>query len=335
MTSFDFSTFHSAGEAICLSNDTVLVLADPAKWIIIWRQTSSPVTAPESEFDVRMILLTMRFGSPEVAWSRVYLREKSALSRVDFFCSNFFFECGGFSDNVTNLCSDILNFDLYFLLEFLFWSASFLTWSSFFLLISSMVSDRTPMNMTSAWMTSFEDAAAVSNGMNSWLSVTAKNAMTSSDYTMNDGLTPSNDVGWGTLGLRRWSWANILTSAPSLRWRSHLNLLSFPDDDDDDDVIVVSVSVFDVIILLSSCVQHITTMSKWPMRMTRTWKWPEQDLERDFSDLNCLNISAWGAYDTTTDEEDDMMKISEWPLQLHLFYDLSQWGTYHRAEFWQ
>ena len=89
MTVFDFSTFHSASDMVCLSSDTVLVLADPAKWIVIWRQISSPVTAPESEFDVRIILLTMTFGSPEVAWSNVYLIKKSPWAELILFSSSF------------------------------------------------------------------------------------------------------------------------------------------------------------------------------------------------------------------------------------------------------
>ena len=89
MTSFDFSTFHSADDMICLSNEIVSVFADPVKWMAIWRHISSPVTGPVAELDVRMILLTMTFGSPEIAWSNVYRWKKSALSRVDLFCSSF------------------------------------------------------------------------------------------------------------------------------------------------------------------------------------------------------------------------------------------------------
>ena len=55
---------------------------------VIWCQISSPVTVPESEFDVLMILLTMTFGSPEIAWGKVHRKNKSALSRIDFCCSS-------------------------------------------------------------------------------------------------------------------------------------------------------------------------------------------------------------------------------------------------------
>ena len=47
-------------------------------------EISNPVTAPESESEVRMIRLTMTFGSPEVAWRKVYLRKKSAWAVLIF-----------------------------------------------------------------------------------------------------------------------------------------------------------------------------------------------------------------------------------------------------------
>ena len=82
--------------------------------------------------------------------------------------------------------------------------------------------------------------------------------MTSSDHLRNEGLTPSADVGWGTRGTL-WSWANILMSAPSWRWKFHLNFFSSPDDD------VIVVFVIDLIFSLIFCTFFLTssaTMSK-------------------------------------------------------------------------
>ena len=72
---------------------------------------------------------------------------------------------------------------------------------------------------------------------------------------------------------------NILTSAPSLRWKSHLNLFVPPDDD------VIVVFVIDLRISLILCTLVLTssaTMSKWMTKcpqnvnMTRTAKQDDQ-----------------------------------------------------------
>ena len=86
--------------------------------------------------------------------------------------------------------------------------------------------------------------------------------MTSSDHSRNDGLTPSNDVGWGTRGTL-WSWANILMSAPSWRWKSHLNFHSSPDDD------VIVVFVIDLIFSLISCILVLISSATMSKEMTR------------------------------------------------------------------
>ena len=255
----------------------------------------------------------MSLGSLVVAWSRMYLRKKSALSRVDFFCSNFALRASQLFDNALNLYAEILNF-LISIFGLSFCSVCFLfdLDRHFFLDLFHVVWEDAcehdiSLNDILGWRRSRGQRY-----VNSWSSVTAKNAMTSSDHSMKNGLTPSNDVGWGTLGLRRWSWANILISAPSLRWNSHLSLLAFPDYDV---TIICDVFVFDVIILVGSCAHQAllwtcsATMSKWRMKMTRKWNWPEQELERDFTDLNCLSISAWGACDTMIVNDDDMMRF--------------------------
>ena len=153
--------------------------------------------------------------------------------------------------------------------------------------------------------------------------------MTSSDHSMQDGLTPSNEVGWGTLGLRRRSWANMLTSAPSLRWRFHLSLLCSPDDDV---IAVFGVFVFDMTSHLTRFAHQMNvfltcsaTMSKWPTAMTRKWNWPELSSEPDFSSLNCLCIWARDADDTMTTNEDTRQF---WVTSEHASFDLSQWGTW-------
>ena len=168
MTSFDFSAFHSTGDVICLRSETVLVFADPAKWIDIWRQISNPVTAPESESEVRIILLTMTFGSPEVAWRRVYLRKKSALSKADFFCSSF--ELSLSISSWMSLISVVMSWASWGLFSAiaLTLSCSFLTLWAVTLSMLSMFSDKIPLNMTSFSMTAFEAAAAERRGMNSW-----------------------------------------------------------------------------------------------------------------------------------------------------------------------
>ena len=76
-------------------------------------------------------------------------------------------------------------------------------------------------------------AAVAKSGVSSWHWVTAKNAMTSFDHSMNDGLTPSNNVGWNIVGFHRWSRENTLISDPFLGWWFHLNLFLFlcPHDD--------------------------------------------------------------------------------------------------------
>ena len=51
------------------------------------------------------------------------------------------------------------------------------------------------MNLTFASMMFYEEAVAERSGMNFRLSVTAKNALTLSDHSTNDGLKSSNDAG--------------------------------------------------------------------------------------------------------------------------------------------
>ena len=191
-----------------------------------------------------------------IAWNRV----KQSVSVKNppwtrlIFLLQFFFACGDFSDNVTDLYSESLNV-LISVLCLNFCSICYLTWSSLFFwsfpwsqtehLWTSHLLGWRPLRKLPLW-------ATVWTLDSQWL----LRMQWFSNHSMNDGLIliPWNDVVWGILGLRKWSWANILISVPSLRWGSYFNLLSFPDDD----VIVVFVSVFDVIILLSSCVQQIT-----------------------------------------------------------------------------
>ena len=75
----------SVRDMICLRSVTTRVWAEPAEVTAIWRQISRPVTTSESELNVLMMRRTVMLGSPDVEWSRTYLRKLSAFMSVDTF----------------------------------------------------------------------------------------------------------------------------------------------------------------------------------------------------------------------------------------------------------
>ena len=65
----------------------------------------------------------------------------------------------------------------------------------------------------------------------------------------------------------------------------------------------------------------------WLTTMTRKWNIPEQDLEQDFSDLNCPCDSAWDAHHTmTTNEEEGWIWDSSERTPLCDLSQQRQWG---------
>ena len=189
---------------IGLSSDTVLVFAESANWWINWHQISSPVTAPESEFEVFMIFLTMIFGLPIVAKKNASQNE----TRSEFkLCSKLSLNEAIVLQHLESPLGDPESFwDLFSTWGFAR-CVSLLTWLSFFLLMFVMRSDKTPLNMTSCSMMSFNEAVAdkewdefliISDCQNLFI------AMISSDNSMNDSLTPSKVFGWRKRGLNLW-----------------------------------------------------------------------------------------------------------------------------------
>ena len=213
------------------------------------------------------------------------------LEQCWLFLLQFWIELVELFLNLLDLFCDVLNilrFIRILTLSCSFWSLWAVTLSIF-----SMFSDKIPLNMTSFSMTCFEAAAADKRG---WTRDRLWLRDTQSDHSRNDGFTPSNDVGWGTWGTL-WSWANILMSAPSWRWKSHLNFRCSPNDD------VTVVFVIDLIFSLIFCTLVLTssaTMSKDDEMLTECehdqnqkspeTRWPDliMDLDLDLWSLHAF-----------------------------------------------
>ena len=135
--------------------------------------------------------------------------------------------------------------------------------------------------------------------------------MTSFDHSMNDGLTPSSVVGWGTRELNWWSWENILTFS-SLRWWFHRSLF-FPVPDED-------------AIVVFGLMNHLTRLTSQIAVPTMTWKTcsaPNQDLNGISMIWIVINLL------TVTCGQWRLMRTSDDILPLRAFCDLIQWGTWH------
>ena len=163
---------------------------------------------------------------------------------------------------------------------------------------------KTLLNTTSDSLTSLDDAAAGKTGMNSWSSVTVKNAMTTSEHSMNDGLPPSNVVRDGRFGLSWWPWENIFTLHLPLRWRFHLSWLwrlLYPDD-----VIVSEVVTFFLMHLNSrpSWMSVLLDMLCYHFKIAQR-EWPQINVTRTKSEWDFMTLKMFSRLRWCVNDENE------------------------------